>query len=105
MSHGTNRTSNPRAPGVLQRLADSFYRHRQSVLAVWVLLLVALVSISSAGELDNDFDLPVLAIAAGLGLVMTMVAAGAVRADRTEPNEARSDGRELHGSTRVTGRG
>ena len=79
---GEQAASRPAHPTLLQRLADNCYRHRQSVLGAWVLLLVALVSISSVGEFDNDFDLPVLAIAAVMGVVMTMLAAGTVRADR-----------------------
>jgi hypothetical protein len=86
MSHSENRISHAMHPALLERLADTSYRHRQSVLGVWMLLLVALVSVASFGELDNDFDVAVFAVAAAIGAGMTLLAAGTVRADRSEPS-------------------
>src|ERR1700704_946736 len=45
---------------MLQRLARTMYRRRRSVLAVWILLLIATFSLSSAigGAFKTEFKLP-----------------------------------------------
>jgi RND superfamily putative drug exporter len=55
-----DRLTSASRPPPLRRLASFCYRRRRAVVGAWVVLLAALVGLSSAagGEFDNAFDLP-----------------------------------------------